>query len=70
MTLFFAGKNTLNKLWTALEEGTAPKGFRCLNTHRIVIHPDYTERLKTIGLDSIPGVLHSSREETTSTDAN
>jgi len=60
----------LNQLWTALEEGAAPKGLRCLNTHRIVIHPDYTERLKTLGLDSIPGVLHSSREETTCTDAN
>ena len=59
-----------NQLWTALKEGTAPKGLRCLNTHRIVIHPDYSKILKTINLDNIPGVLHSSREETTRTDAN
>jgi len=60
----------LNQLWAALKEGTAPKGLRCLNTHRIVIHPDYNELLKDIELDSIPAILHSIREETISTDAN
>jgi tRNA A-37 threonylcarbamoyl transferase component Bud32 len=70
MTFFFSGSNMLNQLWAALKEGTAPKGLRCLNTHRIVIHPDYNELLKDIELDSIPAILHSIREETISTDAN
>ena len=58
-----------NQIWTALKEGTAPKGLRCLNTHRVVIHPDYIELLKAIDLDSIPGVLRSNLGKTISTDA-
>ncbi|MBW2690114.1 MAG: hypothetical protein JRC99_09315 [Deltaproteobacteria bacterium] len=57
-----------HQIWTALKEGTAPKGLRCLNTHRVVIHPDYTELLKTIDLDNIQGVLHSKLGEVISMD--
>ncbi len=57
-----------NQIWTALKEGTAPKGLRCLNTHRVVIHPDYSDLLSSIDLDSIQGVLRSKLGEAISMD--
>jgi tRNA A-37 threonylcarbamoyl transferase component Bud32 len=57
-----------NQIWAALKEGKAPSGLRCLNTHRIVIHPDYPELLKSIDLDSIEGVLRSNLGEAISMD--
>ena len=57
-----------HKIWAALKEGTAPKGLGCLNTHRVVIHPDYPELLKSIALDSIQGVLRSKLGEAISMD--
>jgi tRNA A-37 threonylcarbamoyl transferase component Bud32 len=59
-----------NQIWAALKEGTAPKGLRCLNTHRVIIHPDYPELLKSIDLDSIQGVLRSKLGEAISMDRN
>ena len=46
-----------NRIWTNLKKGTAPKGLCWLNTHRVVINPDYLELLKAVNLDSIEGVL-------------
>lgn len=52
-----------NCIWKALRGGTAPKGLRCLNTHRIVIHSSYMELLKSADLNSIQGVLRSKLGE-------
>jgi len=57
-----------NQLWTLLKEGTAPKGLRWLNTHRIVIDPGYRELLNSVDLDSIQGVLRSKLGDVISTD--
>ena len=57
-----------NQIWAALKEGKAPSGLRCLNTHRVVIHPDYPELLKSFDLDSIEGVLRSNLGEAISMD--
>jgi hypothetical protein len=57
-----------NQLWKQLKNGDAPKGLSWLNTHRVVIHPDYQELLKTAELDSISGVLLSKLGEVISTD--
>ncbi len=58
-----------NRIWTNLKKGTAPKGLCWLNTHRVVINPDYLELLKAVNLDSIEGVLGSELGEVISTDA-
>lgn len=57
-----------NLIWTALKEGTAPKGLRCFNSHHVVIQPDYLELLKAVGLDSVQGVLRSNLGEVVSID--
>lgn len=57
-----------NQLWTALKQGTAPKGLGWLNKHRVFINPDYRDLLKTAGLDTIQGVLRSKLGEVISTD--
>ncbi len=57
-----------NLIWTALKEGTAPKGLRCFNSHRVVIQPDFLKLLKAVGLDSVQGVLRSNLGEIVSID--
>ena len=57
-----------NQIWTQLKQGTAPKGLRWLNTHRVAINPDYRELLKTADLDTIQGVLRSKQGDVISTD--
>jgi len=57
-----------NRIWTQLKQGTAPKGLRWLNTHHVIINPDYRELLKAADLDSIQGVIHSKLGDVISTD--
>jgi len=57
-----------NRIWTELKQGTAPKGLRWLNTHRVVINPGYRELLKAADLDTIQGVLRSKLGDVISTD--
>jgi tRNA A-37 threonylcarbamoyl transferase component Bud32 len=57
-----------NRIWTQLKLGTAPKGLRWLNTHRVTINPDYRDLLKAADLDSIQGVIHSKLGDVISTD--
>ena len=57
-----------NSIWKQLKNGTAPKGLRWLNTHRVVINPGYADLLKQFDLDSIQGVILSKLSDVISTD--
>ena len=58
-----------NKIWKQLKKGTAPKGLRWLNTHRVSINPEYRDLLGESKLDSIQGVLQSKLGDIISTDS-
>lgn len=57
-----------NQIWTELKKGTAPQSLRWLNSHRVVINPDYCELLKASDLDTVQGVLRSKLGDVISMD--
>ena len=57
-----------NQIWKVLKQGAAPKGLRWLNTHHVVINPDYRKLLKAVDLGTIQGVLLSKLGDVISTD--
>ncbi len=57
-----------NQIWTELKKGTAPQNLRWLNSHRVVINPDYRGLLKVSDLDTVQGVLRSKLGDVISMD--
>jgi len=58
-----------NKIWKQLKKGTTPTWLRWLNTHHVVINPEYRDLLGESKLDSIQGVLQSKLGDIISTDS-
>ena len=57
-----------NNIWTQLKTGHAPRGLGWLNSHHVVINPDYRKLLAAADLDTIQGVLRSKLGDVISTD--